>query len=139
MTAAVQSNDSTNLRDQRGSGDRLAAADAGRRKEIVYSPESELRAGGRSCRHSGVRRRSRVAWRLFQHLRGMYRQTVLGIFWAFAAVGKRVSLIFVCPKVVDFGDDMPAVPLYVLTGMIIWQSFVKSDQMPLNVYARIGR
>lgn len=134
----LQSSEPTETLDQRGSGDRMSG-DVSRHKEIVYSPESELRRGWSLVNdtfHGFVEGRE-LAWRLLQrNLRGMYRQTILGVFWAFLPplANALVWIFLFAQKVVDFGDDIAVpYPLYVLTGMIIWQSFVEAIQMPLNV------
>ncbi len=107
--------------------------------EIVYSPESELRRGwevfGDIFR--GFVAGRELSWRLLQrNLRGMYRQTLLGIVWAFLPpLANALIWVFLYQqRVIGFGDVIEvAYPLYVLTGMIIWQSFVETIQMPLNV------
>lgn len=108
-------------------------------RETVYTPESELRTGWmipRNIVKDFVEGRE-LAWRLLQrNLRGMYRQTMLGIVWAFLPplANALVWIFLFSQNVVSFGDTIQtAYPLYVLTGMVIWQSFVEALQMPLNV------
>lgn len=114
-------------------------SDARRGLVTVYSPESELRRGWWLVRDTlaGFAAGRELAWRLLQrNLRGMYRQTVLGIIWAFLPpLANALIWIFLnAQNVVGFADQIAVpYPLYVLTGMVIWQSFVEALQMPLNV------
>ena len=67
----------------------------------------------------------------------MYRQTMLGVLWAFLPpLANTLIWVFLHKeKVIDFGGDLSVdYTIYVLAGMVIWQSFVESLQMPLNVY-----
>ncbi len=80
-----------------------------------------------------------LAWRLFlRNLRGMYRQTLLGLFWAFLPpIANTAIWIFLKSqnvfKMEDTGIDST---VYILTGMILWQAFVEAFQMPLNALAK---
>ncbi len=107
-------------------------------EEIIYSPESELRRGWGVYADilRGFFSGRELAWRLLQrNLRGMYRQTLLGIVWAFLPplANSLIWVFLYTQQVIGFGDAIAvAYPLYVLTGMILWQSFVEAIQMPLN-------
>lgn len=77
-----------------------------------------------------------LAWRLFlRNIRGLYRQTLLGLFWAFLPpVANTAIWIFLREQgVFNIGDMQVNETLYILTGMILWQAFGDSIQMPLNV------
>jgi homopolymeric O-antigen transport system permease protein len=135
----LKSNESNKTHDQSGSGDRTDFSNAGLNRDIVYSPESELRRGWSLFRETarGFIKGRELAWRLLQrNLRGMYRQTLLGVVWAFLPplANALIWIFLYAQNVVGFGDAIAVpYPLYVLTGMIIWQSFVEAIQMPLNV------
>lgn len=77
-----------------------------------------------------------LAWRLFlRNVRGMYRQTMLGLFWAFLPpIANTAVWIFLRKQgVFDTGEMAVNATLYILTGMILWQSFSDALQMPLKV------
>ena len=77
-----------------------------------------------------------MAWRLFlRNVRGMYRQTFLGLFWAFLPpIANTAVWIFLRQQgVFDTGEMTVNATLYILTGMILWQSFADAIQMPLKV------
>lgn len=77
-----------------------------------------------------------LAWRLFlRNVRGMYRQTMLGLFWAFLPpIANTAIWIFLRQQgVFDTGEMAVNATLYILTGMILWQSFSDALQMPLKV------
>ena len=77
-----------------------------------------------------------LAWRLFlRNIRGLYRQTLLGLFWAFLPpIANTAIWIFLRQQgVFTIGDVEVNETLYILTGMILWQAFADSIQMPLNM------
>ncbi len=108
---------------------------------VIYSAESEIRHpvqllqniaadfyGGRE-----------LAWRLFlRNLRGMYRQTVLGLFWAFLPpIANTAMWVFLRKAgVFETGETTVDGTVYILTGMILWQSFIDAFQMPLNAISK---
>lgn len=78
-----------------------------------------------------------LAWRLFlRNVRGMYRQTFLGLFWAFLPpIANTAVWIFLRQQgVFDTGEMSVNATLYILTGMILWQSFSEALQMPLKIF-----
>ncbi len=111
--------------------------------ETIYDPTPDLLRPGKLLRdiaHDFVAGRE-LAWRLFlRQLRGMYRQTILGMFWVFLPpIANTAIWVFLRSRnVFDFGDaDAVGVAAvhttaYILTGMILWQSFVDALQMPLD-------
>lgn len=78
-----------------------------------------------------------LAWRMFvRNLRGLYRQTMLGLFWAFLPPLANTAIwVFLYTRtIVDFGDNLNvAYVAYVLAGMVLWQSFVEAINAPLKV------
>jgi len=65
----------------------------------------------------------------------MYRQTFLGLFWAFLPpIANTAVWIFLRQQgVFDTGEMAVNATLYILTGMILWQSFSDALQMPLKI------
>ena len=77
-----------------------------------------------------------LAWRLFlRNIRGLYRQTLLGLFWAFLPpIANTAIWIFLKQAgVFDMGEITVNGTVYILSGMILWQAFIDAFQMPLNM------
>ncbi|MFT5299502.1 MAG: lipopolysaccharide transport system permease protein [Mariniblastus sp.] len=77
-----------------------------------------------------------LAWRLFlRNIRGLYRQTLLGLFWAFLPpIANTAIWIFLREAgVFELGDTQVNGTVYILSGMILWQAFIDAFQMPLDV------
>ncbi len=78
-----------------------------------------------------------LGWRLFlRNLRGLYRQTFLGLFWAFLPpIANTAVWVFLRRTgVFDLGGNLAmSMTVYILTGMILWQTFIEAFQMPLKV------
>ena len=108
-------------------------------KLTVYTSASDLRSPINLLREIGTDfyLGRELAWRLFlRNLQGMYRQTLLGLFWAFLPplANTAIWVFLNAQKVITFETPLPVhYAVYVLTGMVIWQLFVDSIQMPLNV------
>jgi lipopolysaccharide transport system permease protein len=106
---------------------------------VVYTAESDLRSPvrllGSILTQFGKGRE--LAWRLFvRNLQGMYRQTLLGLFWAFLPplANTAIWVFLNAQKVITFENPLPVhYAVYVLTGMVIWQAFIDALQMPLSV------
>ena len=103
----------------------------------VYSSRSEICNPGKLVRDivESFFAGREIAWRLFlRNLRGMYRQTLLGLFWAFLPpIANTAMWIFLKNQVGgDFGPSGIDYTPYVLTGMILWQAFLDAFQMPMN-------
>ena len=76
-----------------------------------------------------------LAWRLFvRNIRGLYRQTLLGMFWAFLPpIANTAMWVFLRNAgVFQSGDTQVDATVYILTGMILWQAFIDAFQMPLQ-------
>ena len=105
---------------------------------IRYSAKSEISNPGELI--GGVLRDlasgREVAWRLFvRNLRGLYRQTVLGLFWAFLPpiVNTAFWVFLREADVFDTGKMPINSTIFILTGMIFWQAFIEAFQMPMDV------
>ena len=104
-----------------------------------YSSASDIRDPLRLFSNIAVDfyRGRELAWRLFvRNLRGMYRQTFLGLFWVFLPpVLNTAFWVFLrnSTDVLNKADLEINYTVFILTGMIFWQSFIESFQMPLNM------
>jgi lipopolysaccharide transport system permease protein len=78
-----------------------------------------------------------LAWRMFvRNIQGLYRQTFLGLFWAFLPplANTLVWLLLRRAGAIDLAEGIKVhYALYVMTGMVIWQSFTEALQAPLQV------
>ena len=110
-------------------------------RTVVYSAQSDIRhprklfADMLDDAYSG----RALAWRLFlRNIRGMYRQTFLGLFWAFLPpIANTAIWIFLRQQgVFNTGEMAVDATLYILTGMVLWQAFSDGLQMPLNILSR---
>lgn len=104
---------------------------------IVYSPESKLRNPRILLQQMWIDLLSsrELAWRLFvRDISAQYRQSLLGIFWAFfpPIVSGLVFIILQTKKVVNFGETDIPYPVFVLVGTTFWQLFVDSLNAPLK-------
>ncbi len=77
-----------------------------------------------------------LAWRMFlRNIRGLYRQTFLGLFWAFLPplANAAVWIILRNAGAIDLAGDLEvSYAVYVVTGMVVWQSFVEALLAPLQ-------
>ncbi len=77
-----------------------------------------------------------LAWRLFvRNISAQYRQSLLGYAWAILPpVFVTAIWVFLnSKKIIQFTQvDIPY-PVFVLTGTVIWQSFVDSIMIPLKL------
>ena len=104
-----------------------------------YSAESEIRNPAKLIRDiaSDAWSGRDLAWRLFlRNVRGMYRQTLLGLFWAFLPpIANTAVWIFLRQQgVFNTGEMAVNATLYILTGMILWQTFSDAVQMPQKIF-----
>jgi len=77
-----------------------------------------------------------LAWRLLvRNISAQYRQTMLGYLWAFIPplFMTAVWVFLNSRQVFDIGDTEIPYPLYVLTGMVLWQTFVDAINSPLKI------
>lgn len=106
--------------------------------ETVYSSKSEICdpiALAKNIYRDMMNGRE-LAWRLFvRNIRGLYRQTFLGLFWAFLPpIANTAFWIFLSNANVFSTKELPVDPkVYILTSMIFWQAFIDAFQMPLNM------
>ena len=103
----------------------------------VYTPDSSLRQPGKlfagmlrdlfACRG--------LAWRFaMRDIRAQYRQTVLGLTWAFVLpVANTLIWIFLNGSgIVRISDTPLPYPVYVFSGTMIWAIFMDAVNAPLQ-------
>ena len=107
--------------------------------EVVYSPESPLSNPGKLVRevfHDLYRCRELI-WILFMRdLKAQFRQSYLGYVWLFLppVMTTAVWMFLNSQKVIAVADTGMPYPLFVITGSVIWQTFVKLLQSPLQAF-----
>lgn len=105
--------------------------------EVIYSPESRLRHPLRLLKdmQRDLLASRDLAWRLMvRDLNTQYRQSLLGIFWAFvppiiSAVGLTIANQ---ARVLNIEDTTLPYPAYVMLSMALWQTFVESVNGPIQ-------
>lgn len=103
----------------------------------VYSPESQMRTPGKLLKSMfhDLKESRELAWRLFvRDVSARYRQSVLGILWAFLPplLSALVFIILQSKNVLNLGKTDVDYPLFVLIGTILWQVFTESVNAPLK-------
>lgn len=76
-----------------------------------------------------------LAWRLFiRNISALYRQTILGWFWAFAPVViTTATFVFLQRRaILNFEETPVPYPVYLFAGMILWQTFYEAVQAPVR-------
>lgn len=106
-------------------------------KEVIYTPESPVRHPGKlvAAMWRDLLASRELAWRLFvRDVSSMYRQSVLGYVWAFVPpVMAALPWVFLnSQKIVNVGNTPIPYPAYVMTGMMLWQSFMDALNSPLK-------
>ncbi len=106
-------------------------------KETIYSPKSEI--GNFSLLITSIfksfKEGSGLARQLFiRNKKALYRQSVFGLLWAFLPpIATAAIWIFLRgQKVVNFGTTDIPYPIFVFSGIMLWQIFVESVQTPLR-------
>lgn len=107
-------------------------------KETVYSPESELLSFGKLLRNmwADLRASRELAWRLFvRNISAQYRQSFLGYAWAFLPplFTTAIWVFLQSQKIFSVGDTGMPYVVFVLTGTVLWQTFVEALNSPLQM------
>jgi lipopolysaccharide transport system permease protein len=107
-------------------------------KETVYTPDSELLNFGALLRNMGrdLLASRELAWRLLvRNISAQYRQSLLGYAWAFVPpIFTSLIWIFLqSQKVLGVGDTGMPYIVFVITGTVLWQTFVEALNSPLQV------
>jgi len=105
--------------------------------EVAYTPESQMRNPSRLLRSmwKDLKNSRELARRLFvRDISAKYRQSILGIFWAFfpPIIAGLVFIILQSKQVVNFGETDIPYPVFVLVGTTLWQLFTESLNAPLS-------
>lgn len=103
----------------------------------IYTPESQVQNPSRLLRRmiGDLRAARELAWRLFiRDLSAQYRQSLLGILWAFLPpiITGLIFILLQSKKVIDFGETGVPYPIFVLVGTVLWQVFTESLNAPLK-------
>lgn len=100
-------------------------------KYFVYTPESQLRRPMRLFKEMmrDLLASRELAWRLLiRDISAQYRQSFLGIFWAFVPpIATAIGLTLASnARILNVGaTDLPY-PAYVMFSMTLWQTFVEA-------------
>lgn len=77
-----------------------------------------------------------LAWRLaVRDISAQYRQSILGVFWAFVPplVSALLFIVLQRKNVLNIPDSGMPYPLFVLVGATLWQVFAEAVTAPLRV------
>ncbi|NTV48340.1 MAG: ABC transporter permease [Geobacteraceae bacterium] len=105
--------------------------------KTVYTPESQMHSPAKLAKAmwNDLKDSRELAWRLFvRDFSARYRQSFLGIFWAFlpALLSGLVFIFLQAKNVVNLGSvDIPY-PVFVIIGTTLWQTFSESISGPLK-------
>jgi lipopolysaccharide transport system permease protein len=110
------------------------------RREIVYSAESRLRSPitfVREATHDLSRSRD-LAWHLFvRNVRSRYRASALGYLWLLLppAATAGVWVLLRASRIVAFESPLVPYPVFLISGLFLWQAFLKALLGPLQQLA----
>jgi len=104
---------------------------------IVYTPESQFRSPRRLVRSMwrDLLASRELAWRLMvRDISARYRQSVLGILWAFLPPIATAVVFIVLNRaaVINVGTTDIPYPAFVMFGTVLWQLFTDSLNAPLK-------
>ncbi len=104
----------------------------------VYSPEPALKHPLRLVRElwQSLLLSRALAWRLMlRNIRAQYRQSLLGVLWAFIPpIAQTVTWVFLnSAKIFQIGDTggLPY-PVFVMVGTLLWAGFTTSLNKPIQ-------
>ncbi|WP_212661837.1 ABC transporter permease [Acaryochloris marina] len=105
-------------------------------KRVIYTPESRIRHPLQMLQEMGrdLLASRELAWRLLvRDISAQYRQSLLGIFWAFMPpVVTAFGLVMARNTgVVNLGETELPYPAYVMFSMALWQTFVEALNGPI--------
>ncbi|MGA1476113.1 MAG: ABC transporter permease [Prochlorothrix sp.] len=103
---------------------------------IIYTPESSLRHPRRLFRAMGgdLLASRELAWRLLvRDIKAQYRQSILGLVWAFVPPILTAAGLLAAKNVgaINVGATAIPYPAYVIFSMSLWQTFVEALSGPL--------
>lgn len=105
------------------------------RKKIVYTPDSRIVRPVYLFQEmiADLLASRELAWRLLvRNIRGQYRQSFLGIFWAIVPPAMTAAgLTFANDTgIINVGETDIPYPAYVMLGTVLWQTFLESLNSP---------
>lgn len=105
--------------------------------EVTHTPESKIRHPRQlwQTMKRDLLASRELAWRLMiRDISAQYRQSFLGIFWAFVPpIVAAAGLTFASnAKVLNVGETAIPYPAYVMFSMALWQTFVESLNGPVQ-------
>jgi len=105
--------------------------------EVVYTPESMLRRPVQLCKlmWRDLLASRELAWRLLvRNISAQYRQSFLGIAWAFLPPILMAAGFTLAgeAKVIQVGQTDLPYPAYVMFSMTLWQTFVEALNGPVQ-------
>lgn len=104
---------------------------------IIYRPESQIRHPLRLFRSMGrdLLASRELAWRLLvRDLSAQYRQSLLGIFWAFIPPIITAASFSLAKSngIINIGNTELPYPAYVMFSMTLWQTFTEAVTGPIQ-------
>ncbi|MEW5804414.1 MAG: ABC transporter permease [bacterium] len=110
--------------------------------EVTYTPASRLNQPLRLFRDmlQDLWNSRELAWRLFvRDICALYRQTALGLFWAFLPpIATTIAFVILnSGKVLNIGEgaNIPY-PAFVMLGTVLWELFKDSLNAPIYIVTR---
>ena len=112
--------------------------------EVVYTPESALRRPGfmAMAMWRDVRDSRELAWRLFlRDIRAEYRKSFLGYFWVIGPpLASTMLFVFLrSQKILNVSQTTVPFPVFVLLGMVLWESFAISLTSPITTVTKASQ
>lgn len=107
-------------------------------KEVIYSSRSEVLNFKRLIKSiaKDIHASRQLAWRLFvRNISALYRQTILGYAWALLPPFL-TALVFIylrSNQVFSIGESSLPYPVFIISGLVFWQTFAESVNCPLKV------
>jgi len=107
-------------------------------REVVYTPESPLRHPRLLVQSmwQDLLASRELAWRLMvRDIRAQYRQSILGILWAFLPP-MAMAMVFVIlnsRNLINIGETNIPYTAFAMFGTVLWQVFVDSLNGPLKI------
>ncbi|MFZ5829782.1 MAG: ABC transporter permease [Planctomycetota bacterium] len=106
--------------------------------EVVYTPESALRKPAILVRamFTDLLASRELAWRMFvRDTKAAYRQSLLGYMWILAPpLASTFLFVFLqSQKILNVAATDVPYPVFVLTGMVLWEAFASALNAPLSV------